>query len=285
MINEGLEPKNFLNDLLEIIYFIQQKKNLGTFDSDLSISESEIEIIETISKDVSISTIVVFWQFILKGLEELFIVSNQILSLEMLVIKLIHIKDMPSYEGIIDLLNKNDHEQNEKDYHIETNQIQKNSNEKTEKTKSSKDQIKNIVQTKPQLTSLGAKNLSKDQKNENISSFEDLIQLSKKKKEIELSYDLEKNVNLVKFDNGKIDISFNENLSKQFVRNLSENLLEWTGKRWVITLTKTSGQKTFSELQALKKNEQLDKEKEGEIYKKFKNIFTDAELIEVSKKD
>ena len=285
MINEGLEPKNFLNDLLEIIYFIQQKKNLGTFDSDLSISESEIEIIETISKNVSISTIVVFWQFILKGLEELFIVSNQILSLEMLVIKLIHIKDMPSYEGIIDLLNKNDHEQNEKDYHIETNQIQKNSNEKTEKTKSSKDQIKNIVQTKPQLTSLGAKNLSKDQKNENISSFEDLIQLSKKKKEIELSYDLEKNVNLVKFDNGKIDISFNENLSKQFVRNLSENLLEWTGKRWVITLTKTSGQKTFSELQALKKNEQLDKEKEGEIYKKFKNIFTDAELIEVSKKD
>ena len=147
MINEGLEPKNFLNDLLEIIYFIQQKKNLGTFDSDLSISESEIEIIETISKDVSISTIVVFWQFILKGVEELFIVSNQILSLEMLVIKLIHIKDMPSYEGIIDLLNKNDHEQNEKDYHIETNQIQKNSNEKTEKTKSSKDQIKNIVQT------------------------------------------------------------------------------------------------------------------------------------------
>ena len=92
-------------------------------------------------------------------------------------------------------------------------------------------------------------------------------------------------MNLVKFDNGKIDISFNENLSKQFVRNLSENLLEWTGKRWVITLTKTSGQKTFSELQALKKNEQLDKEKEGEIYKKFKNIFTDAELIEVSKKD
>ena len=46
MINEGIEPNNFLNDLLEIIYFIQQKKNIGNFDSDLSISESEQEIIQ-----------------------------------------------------------------------------------------------------------------------------------------------------------------------------------------------------------------------------------------------
>jgi len=29
----------------------------------------------------------------------------------------------------------------------------------------------------------------------------------------------------------------------------------------------------------------LNKEKEGAIYKKFKNIFSDGELVEVSKKD
>ena len=40
MINEGIEPINFLNDLLELIYFMQQKKNIGNLDSDLSISES-----------------------------------------------------------------------------------------------------------------------------------------------------------------------------------------------------------------------------------------------------
>ena len=32
MINDGIDPKNFLNDLLEIIYFIQQRKNIGNFD-------------------------------------------------------------------------------------------------------------------------------------------------------------------------------------------------------------------------------------------------------------
>ena len=112
-----------------------------------------------------------------------------------------------------------------------------------------------------------------------------MILLSSKKREIQLKYDLENNVNLIKFSKGKIDISFNENLDKNFVRNLSEKLLEWTGKRWVITLTKKEGQKTFSELKAIKIEKLLNEEKEGETYKKFKDIFSDGELLEVKKKE
>ena len=74
-------------------------------------------------------------------------------------------------------------------------------------------------------------------------------------------------------------------MDKNFVRKLSEKLLEWTGNRWVITLTKGSGQKTFSELQSIKRKELLEQEKKGEVYKKFKNIFSDIELLEVKKKD
>ena len=132
---------------------------------------------------------------------------------------------------------------------------------------------------------LSPKNLPEDIILEKVSSFEELIFLSSRKKEIQLKYDLENNVNLIKFSEGKIDISFNENLDKDFVRNLSKKLLEWTGKRWVITLTKKSGQKTFSELQSDKKKELLDTEKKGEIYKKFKNVFSDVELLEVKKED
>ena len=125
----------------------------------------------------------------------------------------------------------------------------------------------------------------KDVGNQNIKSFEDLIKLALEKKEIHLKYDLENNVNLIQFSERKIDISFNENLDKNFVRNLSEKLFEWTGNRWVITLSKEKGQKTFLELKDIKKKESLKQEKKGEIYKKFKNIFSDGELVEVSKKD
>jgi DNA polymerase-3 subunit gamma/tau len=141
------------------------------------------------------------------------------------------------------------------------------------------------MQTKPILSFLNQKTLEKDIGIKKVLSFEDLISLSSTKKEIQLKYDLENNVNLIKFSEGKIDISFNEKLDKNFVRTLSEKLLEWTGNRWVITLAKKTGQKTFSEIRKIKKKELFDQEKKGEIYKKFKNIFSDAELLEVKKKD
>ena len=284
MINEGIEPANLLNDFLEIIYFILQKKSLGNFDSNLSISDSEIDMINLISKDIDISTLIIFWQFILKGLDELSIVSNSILSLEMMVVRLIHLKDMPSYEGILDSINKSNLK-NDNNNVITEKYTKVDINEKNEIKKISKDQIKNTLQTKPELGSANPNKLIEEKNLGHISSFEDLIKLSSIKKEVELKHDLEKNVNLIKFSEGKIDIGFNENLGKNFVRNLSEKLLTWTGKRWVITLTKAQGQKTFSELKSIKKEELLEEEKNGEIYKRFKYTFSDAELIEVLKKD
>ena len=284
MINEGLDPENFLNDLLQIIYFILQKKNLGDFDSDFSISESELEAINVISKNVSTSTLIVFWQFILKGLDELSIVTNPILSLEMMIIRLIHLKDMPSYEGVLNMLDTSN--SNEAEVNVTDRQNTKRIlSEDNEITKISKDQIKNTTQRKPELNSPNTKDLTNDTNVKNIKSFEDLIKLSSNKKEVELKYDLEKNVNLIKFSEGKIDISFNENLGKNFVRNLSGKLLEWTGKRWLITLTKKVGQKTFSELQLIDKKQLIEEEKKEEIYKKFKDIFSDGELVKVLKKD
>jgi len=283
LIDEGLEPASFLNDLLEVIYFIIQKKSIGNFESDLSISESELETIDQISKGVENSTLVLFWQFILKAIEELSIVANQILSLEMLVVRLIHLKETPSYEMLLDSVNKNNFNELQKKKNIVDN---KNDNliEKNEVKKTSQNQIKNIIQEKPELTPLTKKNIEKENPKK-ISSFEDLIKFSSEKREIELKYELEKNVNLIKFSQGKIDIAFNENLGKNFVRNLSEKLLNWTGERWVITLTKGNGEKSFSETQLIKKKEIFKKEKNSEVYKKFKDIFLDGNLVEVKKKD
>ena len=251
----------------------------------MSISESEQEIINSISKKIDMNTLIIFWQFILKGIDELSVVFNPTLSLEMIVIRLIHLKDMPSYESVLDSINTSRDNLDDPRKGKESLPTMKKSANDDGLKKIPKNQIKNIVQTKPELSSLSSEKITKDIKMENINSFEDLIKLSSIKKEIELKHDLERNVNLVKFIEGKIDISFNENLGKNFVRNLSERLLEWTGKRWVITLTKKTGQKTFFEQKNLKKKELTDKEKKGKLYEKFKNIFSDGELIDVTEKD
>ena len=66
------------------------------------------------------------------------------------------------------------------------------------------------------------------------------MQLANQENEIELKYDLERNVKLVNFKNGSIDISFNENLNKNFIKNLTEKLLLWTGERWIISISKNT---------------------------------------------
>jgi len=283
MYNQGVEPTSFLNDILEIIYFIIQRKNLGNFESDFSISEKELKDIDVISKDINVSTLIVFWQFVIKTIDELMIVTNPILSTEMLIIKLIHLKDLPSYEGILNSLEKDF--SNTKVTNIGQDINPTRQKEFQNESKLPKNQIKNTIQTKTDLSSPNPKKIIKDTNLLKIESFENLIEISSMKKEIELKYDLANVVNLVSFSEGKIDISFNENLRKDFVRNLSEKLLEWTGRRWVISLTKDQGRKTFSETKTIKQKENLEKEKKEQVYKKFKDIFSDAELIEVSEKD
>jgi len=277
-----------LNELLEIIYLIQQRKNIGSIDTNLTISESEQEVIDSIGSNINTSTLVIFWQLILKVLDELAIVSNPILSLEMLIVRLVHIKDMPSYEKVLESLKSTNLNETVEDSHqtLDVNKGKKFSEiEKEEMPKISKDQIINTTQTKPILSSIKEKSSEKKLKVENITSFEDLIRLASEKKELSLKYDLEKNVNLIKFSQGKIDISFNQNLEKNFVRNLTNFLLELTERRWVITLSKKEGQKSFLEMKDIKKKKELDEEKNKKIYKKFKDIFSDGELLEVKKED
>ena len=128
---------------------------MGCIDSDVSLSEAEQQNINLISKSTETSTLILFWQFMLKGLDELNIVANPILSIEMLIIRLLYLKDMPSYEKTLDLINRESNTNN-------SNEISIKSNIENEKNKISKDQIKNTIQTKPEVKSIQDINLAKD---------------------------------------------------------------------------------------------------------------------------
>jgi DNA polymerase-3 subunit gamma/tau len=141
------------------------------------------------------------------------------------------------------------------------------------------DQIKNIAQEekykpeyKPEIKAID---------NSLINSFDDLLNICNHKKEIKLKYELEKNVNLVKFERNRIEISFNDNLDKDFVKDLSSKLYEWTSERWIITFSKSKGEMTVKEKQKNKKDELINEVKSLDIYKKVMEKFPDAELIDV----
>ena len=105
------------------------------------------------------------------------------------------------------------------------------------------------------------------------------------KKEMKLKYELEKNVNLVNFEKNRIEISFNDNLDKNFVKDLSLKLFEWTDQRWIITFSKIKGDISIKEKEKNKKFLFVEKAKGTNLYKSVLEKFPDANLIDITSKE
>jgi len=269
--NQGVEPKIFINDFLELLYYFKNIESLKIDSTNFSLNDDEFNRIKKISKNISNETLILFWQFTIKTLEELDIVSNQHLSVEMFLIRLIHLR------GIKNISNN-------------TFKNQESIKKESEDLFGIKDetqtigQIKNIAQEKDLKPK---ENKEIETRTKLINSFDDLLEICSFKKEIKLKYELEKNVNLVSFENQRIEISFNEDLDKEFIKNLSSKLYEWTNNRWIITLSKTKGEPSKKEKEINQKKELIDNAKNSSTYKSVLEKFPDAELVDLKllKKD
>ena len=278
--NQGVEPKIFLNDFLEILYYIKNISSLKLDGTNFSLNDEEFKEIELISKEISPEIILLFWQFTIKTLGELDIVSNQNLSMEMFLIRLLYLQGDKIDEEKKDIYFKHENNSNNinKSEKIELNK-DKDDLEIKNKTIS---QIKNFSQEE---TSKPNRDINPKIKNFELKSFENLISLCTKNKEVKLKYELEKNVSLVSFKDKKIEISFNENLDKNFVKELSLKLFEWTGQRWIIAFSKKIGQPTKKQKESIEKSKTMEEIKNKDMYKTVLETFPDAELIDVKFED
>ena len=152
-------------------------------------------------------------------------------------------------------------------------------NEKKNETIS---QVKNISQEQ-EVKIENNKGIKAEEKL-NVNSFDQLLKVCNEKKEIKLKYELEKNVNLVHFESNRIEISFNDNLNKNFIKDLSLKLFEWTGDRWIITLSKSKGELSIKDKQKNKRIENINLAKQSKLYKNLIEKFPDADLIDVNPK-
>ena len=265
--NQGIEPKIFINDFLEILYYFKNISSLSLESTNFSLNDDEFDQIKEISSKIDNDILILFWQFTIKTLDELDIVSNQNLSIEMFLIRLIHLSgSKPKNEIDLSSLTKKNEDREMK----MTSKL--NQTETINQIKSVTQEIK----AKPEL-------LTETEGNNKIliNSFNNLIEICNFKKEMKLKYELENNINLVKFENQRIEISFNDNLDKDFVKDLSTKLFEWTDKRWIISFSKNKGEISIKEKEKNKHLELIEKAKKSESYKTILSHFSDAELIDV----
>ncbi|MDC2997490.1 DNA polymerase III subunit gamma/tau [Candidatus Pelagibacter sp.] len=264
--DQGVEPKIFINDFLELLYYFKNIESLTIESTNFSLNDQEFQKIKDLNKNLDPSVLILFWQFTISTLDELNIVSNQHLSMEMFLLRLMHLTSIKLEKNTnINSLSENP-------------VIDKEINDESKPI----NQIKNIYQeekSKPEI--------HKEVKSEKkifINSLEKLIQTCLDKKEIKLKYELEKNANLVKFEKNMIEISFNENLDKNFVKDLSSKLFDWTGERWIISFSQLKGDISIKEKKQKIKRSLMDEAKNLKIYKNVIKNFPDAELTDINLK-
>ena len=266
--DQGVEPKIFLNDFLELLYYFKNINYLTLESTNFSLNDQEFLSIKEMSKTIDNQVLVLYWQFTIRTLSELDLVSNQNLSIEMFLTSLMH---------LVSFKTKNDD--------IETSDLSKpglDNENKIQFNNNSIDQIKNIAQEK-NLKSEIQTNVKPKFKSP-INSLDELLEVCTQNKEAKLKYEIEKNVNLVSFEKNRIEISFNDRLDKNFVKDLSLKLFEWTNERWIITLSKIKGNMSIKEKEKDEKNKLLEKAKETKIYKNVLNNFSDATLVDIKRR-
>ncbi len=270
--NSGVDPKVFLNEFLETLYYLKNIDFINLDGTNFDLNDKEFEKIKYLSDKLPKKDLLLLWQFTLNNLEKIDIINNQHQFVEMFLIRALYLKKILKAEK--------DHKVEEfrQDLNINKTILEKKTQEKQETI----DQLKNVEQEEKIVSKPEVKNKIEGIQ---IKSFKDLIELCIEKKELKIKYELENNLRLVSFKDQKIEISFNSTLDKSFVKELSSKLLKWTNKRWIIAFSKENSLPTLKEQKKDLNLELLKKESVSDFSKEVKKIFPDAELIKIEEEN
>src|SRR5712691_2230900 len=77
-----------------------------------------------------------------------------------------------------------------------------------------------------------------------IGRFEDLIGLAAQKRDLGVKLALERDVRLVRCEDGRLEIALEQSAAKTLVNELARKLSQWTNRRWMVVVSADAGEPT-----------------------------------------
>ena len=250
--DKGADPLNIISSLGEIIHELTLLKVSREKNDNLLLGPENFSRLIAFQETLDVRTLSRFWQMILKASEEIKNSFNPDSALEMVVIRMAYVSDLPTPEEIIKNID---------------------SNEKSKK--------KNITKQSAKEESLSHKNENKTSSSR-IHSFEDIIEVAGKNKNLILKKFLQEDVRLVSFEIGHIDINV-ESGNEDIIKDLIAKLYEWTDQRWIINVSMKKGDDTIIEKQKQKQDDIITELSNSDEMKKVLEAFPDSEITSVNK--
>jgi len=114
-----------------------------------------------------------------------------------------------------------------------------------------------------------------------VADFAELIALAGQKRDLGLKSALERDVRLVRFEDGRLEIALEANARKTLVGELSKKLAEWTGRRWMVIVSTEAGAPSVHAQAEMRKAELKDSLRSDPLVQAVLTQFPGAEIVGV----
>lgn len=299
LVRDGAEPSQVLGDLAEAVHLAARMKAVGPQAGGESVSAEEARRATGLGESLSVALLVRAWQMLLKGLEEAGKAPNPMSAAEMVLIRLAYTADLPAPDEIISALSGvsrparkpgagADAPAPRREERAPLNELrdrETSGNSENPGAFASAEVFDDPNWNDAPEYETGEPGLETGSASPGLrplNTFADVIALVGEKRDARLKIHLEDNVSLVKFDaTGSIDIFLLPGAPKELANDLREKLNRWTGRVWVVVLSKTAGETPVGEVNRARKAKELAELKAHPAVAAVLDAFPGAEISEI----
>ncbi|TIR35831.1 MAG: DNA polymerase III subunit gamma/tau, partial [Mesorhizobium sp.] len=114
-----------------------------------------------------------------------------------------------------------------------------------------------------------------------VKSLADIVALADAQRDIAFKVLVKRCVRLVRIEPGRIDVSLTDNAPKMLLNDLTAKLRAWTGRSWLVSLSKEEGGQTLAEMESTKRENALLDAKSDPTVAAILARFPGAKIIDV----
>jgi DNA polymerase-3 subunit gamma/tau len=114
-----------------------------------------------------------------------------------------------------------------------------------------------------------------------VNSFAELIALAAEQRDLAMKSALERDVRLVRFEDGTLELALEPSARKTLVQELSKKLGAWTGRRWMVAVSAEAGQPSLRAQADARKAELKDVVRDDPLVQAVLQRFPGAEIVDV----
>jgi DNA polymerase-3 subunit gamma/tau len=248
--DSGADPAVVLTDLAEFTHFVTRVKVVPAVADDRSLAEVERTRGRAFAAALSMRVLARTWQMLFRGLPEVQSAAKPIAAAEMVLVRIAYAADLPTPDEVVRTLTSHDGAAT----------ARPQGNGEAAGTSARHDSPRETSRDAPTSLRGGApRAVAAPQRQEpsrqpeaapeaapvTLARFEDLIALAGERRDLQTKAALERDVRLVRFEPGHLEVALEPNASKAMVGDLARKISQWTGRRWMVVVSGEQGQPTI----------------------------------------